>query len=158
MAAARIGGVGAECQPQPTGPTAGKTHDATAEHEVARRVMTDRDVVPRQEFALPVIEPHAVCTGQAALQKALPMHLRHQTAAPAPVERSLRPCFQEMRVNGDVMPVAQCTPELPGLRRTALRRIRPQLHAHPARSTPRRRHQHAEIACIRLRIQGRRGH
>ena len=152
----RVGGIVAERQPHAAGRTGAEAHDAAAQHQIARRVVADGDIVAGQCCKVGIVQPDAVRAGQPALQQSLTLHLGHQAARPARVQRGLRTGFHQMRVHGDIVAVAQRAPQRPGCRAATLRRVRTKLHADAAGPSACRLHCRGETRRMRIGIERRR--
>ena len=61
-----------------------------AEHQVAGRVMADRDVVAGKHLEVRIGRPDPMRAGQRAVQQAVPLHFGQQPAGPARIQRGLR--------------------------------------------------------------------
>ena len=80
MAAAGIGGVGAECHAQAGPPSLEQRHGAAAQHQVAGRVVDYGDAMRRQQVAFGRGEPDAMGDRQSFTEQPLARHLRDQPA------------------------------------------------------------------------------
>ena len=109
-AAAGVGRIIADREAQAAILAGAEIQHATAEHEVARRVVADGDVVARQSFHLVGCEPHAVGASQPAFEQAFARHRGYQAAGIEPVQRLLRTGFEQMGVDRDIMSVSQIPP------------------------------------------------
>ena len=127
VAAARVRRVGAQRQRDGVLEHRRQREAPAAEHQVARRIVDDRDAVTGEDLAFVRCEPDAVGDREPLAQKTRTRHLLHGSARPrrAPAHR-LDPRFHEVRVGVEPEIMGQTAPHGEQRRRAALERVRAQ--------------------------------